>query len=130
MRIDEIKNISLGKLLTMLHDSLSEAIKGIDAMLKEDKEVDTDDIKELRDHIIERLGKEDADTKKLLKLMGLMMTESAVLELIKSDAEEWVHLLDAVEDNVVDASKRGHIDKEEVEELRSLTKKARELIRR
>jgi len=129
MAINDIKNITLGKLLTMLHDSLSEAIKGMDAMLQEDKDIDTDQIKELRDHVVSRLGQEDADTKKLLKLMGLMITESAVLELIKADAEEWVKLLDAVENNLVDMGKSGKISTKDIEELKNVTRQLKGLMR-
>lgn len=126
----DLREVDIDRLIAMLHDSLEDAVKGMDALLEESKELDAGGIKELRDHVASRLGNEDADTDRLLKLMGLLSTEEAVIEILKEDAEEWLKLIGAIDEQIKNIKKDGgKIDKKDIMELEALSKKIKGLIR-
>jgi len=127
---DNLKEADINRLIAMLHDSLEDAIKGMGVLLDEAKEFDKGNVEELRDHVASRLGKEDADSEKLLKLMGLISTEGAVIEILKEDAEEWLKLIGAIDEQINNIKKSsGVVDKKDIRELEALSKKIKGLIR-
>lgn len=125
----DLSKADVNRIISMLHDSLEDAIKGIDVLLEESKEFEPEKVQELRGHLMSKLGKEDADTEKLKKLMGLIATEGAVIEILKEDAEEWIKLIDAIEEHVRNAKGSGSSTAKDLKELEALSTKIKGLIR-
>ena len=131
--IDGIKNITLSNLFGSLHEAMLNFVKSLDSLIKENKDISLEDIKTLRDHIKERLqdSEEITDKQKLLKLLDLFSTDRAVVELMKEEAEEWLEMLEAIEDNI--SNQEGELnaqEKEEIEKIHKLTAEIKAVLRR
>ncbi|MDE1832868.1 MAG: hypothetical protein KGH58_00435 [Candidatus Micrarchaeota archaeon] len=124
-----LKGVEIDKLISMLHESLEDAIKGMGVLIDEAKELDTGRVEELRDHVASRLGREDADAKRLLKLMSLISTEGAVIEILKEDAEEWLKLINVIDEHIKSVKDGSSIDDKDIKELEALSKKIKGMLR-
>lgn len=131
--LDDIRTLSLNNLISRLHDAVVEFVKNVGSIVQENKELAMSDIRDLREHISRKLAnnEEVADNKKLLKLLDLFATDKAVLELIKEDAEEWVGMLEAIEERL--ESRGENITKgerREIDEINRLTSEIKRLARK
>lgn len=132
MAID-FRNMSLDSLFGRLHGLMVNLVKDVDSVIDDNKAVSMDTVKELRDHINFKLGKKEEiyENEKLLKLLNLFAEDKAVLEIIREDAEEWVQLLEAIEESINERG--GNLtkqEKNEVKEIRKLTSEIKTLIRK
>ena len=86
----------------------------------------------MRERIKEKLKKKEdlEDRTKVINLLNLLISNEKVLELIKDDAEEWIALLDAIEDNVSSKAVNTEQEKKEIEEIKALTKDLTEVIKK
>jgi flagellar motility protein MotE (MotC chaperone) len=131
--IDGIKSLSLSGLFESLHQSMLNFAGSLGSLIEENKAVSLDDIRTLRAHIKDRLAgnEEITDKQKLLKLLDLFSTDRAVVELMKEEAQEWVEMLEGIENSI---TKQGveltAQEKEEVEKIGRLTAEIKGLIRR
>ena len=131
--MDGLKGATINALLTKLHDAILTFADNVDVIIEENRAIAIDDIRELRDHIMKRLEKQEevADNRKILKLLDLFSKDKAVLEIIREDAEEWVKLLEGIEGNI--RSRGDQIteeEKEEIKEIGKLTAEIKALIRK
>jgi hypothetical protein len=131
--MDGIKNVTLSNLFGSLHEAMLNFVKSLDSLIAENKDLTLEDIKTLREHIKERLqgSEEITDKQKLLKLLDLFSTDRAVVELMKEEAEEWLEMLEAIEDNI--ASHGGEEtaqEKEELEKIHRLTSEIKAVLRK
>lgn len=129
----DIKNLSLDSLFAKLHSLMVNLVQDIDNVIEDNKEAGMQSIRDLREHISYKLSKNEEiqDNQKLLKLLNLLSEDKAVLEIIREDAEEWVELLNAIEDNIrgsgINLTKR---EQQEIKEIRKLTGEIKQLIRK
>ena len=133
--IDGIRNLSLGELLSKLHSAILDFVETIDETIEHDRGVSASDIRQLRDHIASKIEKKEdvADNQKLLKVLDLFATNSAVIELVREDAEDWLRFLDSIEKGIEQKGGTTELKKEEIKEIndiRELTSQIRELIRK
>ncbi len=131
--LDGIKSITLSNLFGSLHEAMLNFVKSLDSLINENKDISLDDIKTLREHIKERLqGSEGiTDKQKLLKLLDLFSTDRAVVELMKEEAEEWLEMLEAIEDNIANhGGEETEQEKEEIEKIHRLTSEIKAVLRR
>lgn len=131
--LDGILNMSLGSLFEKLHESMLSFVKNMDGIVKENSELPLGEIKELREHIKGRLerNEEIGDNQKLLKLLDLLSTDRAVLELVKEEAEEWAEMLEAIERSLpADTAKLTAKEREEVEKIGALASEIKGMIRK
>ena len=122
MVMETLKRLSLGELVTKLHESIVSVAKSIAKLSERNREISLSDIVELRNHIKERLqlNEETVENQKLLKLIELFKEDKNALELVKIDLEEWVDFLEAIKFHL---EERGEgLDKEEAKELNKLKK--------
>lgn len=114
---DGFKGLSLDGLLGKLREALQGFARDMEEVIGENKSVSTDDLRELREHIQQRLDRKEeiTDNKKLLETLNLFATDKAVLEIIREDADEWVALLEDIEENV--RKTQGSLTPEEKNEL-------------
>ncbi len=129
----ETSELSLDNLFERLQKLMSNLVSDVGSVIADNKVIGMNDIRELREHIGERLNKKEEiqDNQKILKLLNLFSEDKAVLEIIREDAEEWVELLEAIEDNIrasgVNLTKR---EKQEIKEIQKLTTEIKGLIRK
>lgn len=100
--LESLKSFTLNELFDRLHRSIKAFVGSMSKINEMNSTISENDIAQLREHIKQRLTKnEDTDDNgKMLKLIDLFSTDKAVMELIKSDAEEWVEFLDAMKENL------------------------------
>jgi len=125
--------ITLSDLFEKLHNALTSFAADIEELVETDKRVASEqEIVDLRERIKEKLKKKEdlEDRTKVINLLNLLISNEKVLELIKDDAEEWIALLDAIEDNVSSKAVNTEQEKKEIEEIKALTKDLTEVIRK
>ncbi len=127
---ENLHELSMDELLEKLRKMIEELVSGVDRVLDENKELGLEAVGELRDHISSRFNESNGiqDREKLLKLLGLFIEDTAALEIIREDAEEWVKLLNAIEESMVRGSVQ--LSEKEIEEIGKLTSDIRNLIRK
>ena len=130
---NDLRNLSLDNLFGKLHGLMVNLVKDVDSVLEDNKEVGMGSVKELREHITAKLSKNEEiqDNDKLLKLLNLFSEDRAVLEIIREDAEEWVQLLNAIEENIKGSGATlTKKEQEEIHEINRLTSEIKTLIRK
>ncbi|MGC8662489.1 MAG: hypothetical protein ACP5RT_01745 [Candidatus Micrarchaeia archaeon] len=112
---------SLGELFRKLKDALVSLTNNIDSYFAETKGIITkDDVNKLRTHIQKKLdnNEEIEDSKKLKELLDLFVSDQSVIELIRSDADSWILMLDSIIDNL--SKRKEPLSDEERNELEEL----------
>ena len=130
---DGFTNLTLDSLLGKLHSALVNFARDVEEMIEENKALTVEDIRELRRNIQQRLDRNEeiTDNRKLLAMLDLFATDKAVLEIIREDAEDWIKLLEDIEDNIKGkAGKLTPDERAEMKEISKLTSNIKELIRR
>lgn len=107
MILEQLKKLSLNELITALQDQIVSFSRGIDKLIDKNKEFNTNEIDQLRDHIKSRLeaGPESAENERLLKLINLFSDDKQALNLMRKDVDEWLEFLDAVDGHIGSDSK-------------------------
>jgi len=125
-------NLSIDNLFSKLHNMMRDLVRDIDSVIQDNREIGMGDIRELRDHINHRLSKKEEieDNQKILKLLNLFSEDKAVIEIIREDAEEWVQLLESIEENMKLSGNLTPKEKEEVKEIKRLTTEIKAMIRK
>jgi len=129
---DELSKISLSRLFSILTDSMTRMVEGLKGLMKKDETLDNNTLRELREHIKNRLaaGEERADNQNILKLLDLFTDNEEVIEFIKEEAEEWLELVEAIEKHVESGDRvLSEKEQEEVRELKELTDKIKHTLR-
>ncbi|MDE1871423.1 MAG: hypothetical protein KGI06_04265 [Candidatus Micrarchaeota archaeon] len=100
--VKNFKDLPLDALFSKLHGLMVNLVNDIDSVIEDNKEIGMDAIKELRDEISGRPEGSDGakDSDRLLKILNLFSEDKAVIEIIREDAEEWLELLDAIENSI------------------------------
>jgi transcriptional regulator of heat shock response len=130
---NDVKELSLDGLFSKLHGLMVNLVRDIDSVLEDNMEISMDSVRELRSHITTKLNRNEEieDNKKLLKLLNLFSEDRAVLEIIKEDSDEWVELLEAIEESI---NERGpnltKSEQKEIKEINRLTSEIKSLIRK
>mgnify|MGYP001626160699 CR=1 FL=1 len=117
----ELRSLSLGGLFAKLRDALISLTRDLDKFIDESsKVISKDDIEELRNHIQERLNRNEEidDNKKLKELLDLFATDQAVIEWIREDADSWIAMLDSIIENL--SKRKEPLTDEERKELEGL----------
>ncbi|MGC8699882.1 MAG: hypothetical protein ACP5RK_02685 [Candidatus Micrarchaeia archaeon] len=117
----ELRSLSLGGLFAKLRDALIALTRDLDKFIDESNRViSKDDIEELRNHIQERLNRNEEidDNKKLKELLDLFATDQAVIEWIREDANSWIAMLDSIIENL--SKRKEPLTDEERKELEDL----------
>ncbi len=135
MKISELANTTLDGLLGKLHSLLINFASDVEDMIEENKALTVEDIRDLRRKIQERLDRKEeiTDNQKLLMMLDLFATDKAVLEIIREDADDWVALLEDIENNIKGKAGGGELtpdEEKEVEEIGKLTSEIKALIRK
>jgi len=130
---NDVKELSLDGLFSKLHGLMVNLVRDIDSVLEDNMEISMDSVRELRSHITTKLNRNEEieDNKKLLKLLNLFSEDRAVLEIIKEDSDEWVELLEAIEESI---NERGpnltKSEQKEIKEINRITSEIKSLIRK
>lgn len=133
MALIDSLGITIDSLIGKLHSMLANFASDIEDMIEENEAVTVDDIRTLREKIQERLDRNEeiTDNQKLLTMLDLFATDKAVLEIIREDADEWIQLLESIENNIKGGS--GEItpkEEEEIKQIGKLTSEIKTLIRK
>jgi uncharacterized Fe-S cluster-containing protein len=117
MAID-LKGFSLSQLLAKLHGAILELIDAMGSAIKQNNKINSEEIEQLREHIVDRLRKNEEieDNMKLIQILDLFKKDSAVMELVNEDAEDWLDFINTIEERL----KRGPDDELEEDELRDI----------
>ena len=129
---EELSKISLSRLFSILTDSMTRMVEGLKGLVKRNEIVDDNTVRELREHIKNRLaiGEEKVDNQNILKLLDLFSENKEVIEFIKEEAEEWLDLVEAIEKHIESGDKvLSEKEQEEVKELKELTDKIKHTLR-
>ncbi len=125
----DIKGLTLGDLFSRLHSAISDFVRTMEETVRADREVDTSEIKTLREHIRERLGKNEnvEDNRKMLKVLDLFATNSAVIELVRLDAEDWLKFIDDIEKGMEQKLATGNLTEDELGEIKQMQRLTAEI---
>jgi hypothetical protein len=111
---------------------MTRMVEGLKGLVKRNEIVDDNTVRELREHIKNRLaiGEEKVDNQNILKLLDLFSENKEVIEFIKEEAEEWLDLVEAIEKHIESGDKvLSEKEQEEVKELKELTDKIKHTLR-
>jgi hypothetical protein len=133
LMVKDIKELSLNSLLDKLHSLMVNLVKDVNSVIEDNQDMSMKSIRDIRDHINYKLGKKEEiyENEKILKMLNLLSEDKAVLEIIREDAEEWVNLLDAIEESI--GGNGGTLTKKEekeIKEINRLTTEIKSLIRK
>ncbi len=133
--LDDLKSLSIGDLFSKLHRAIVDFIETIDETIEEDRQVGMGDIRALREHINQRLQKNEEidDNKKLLKVLDLFASNSAIIELVREDADDWLDFIETIEKRIQEKGDTGGLTGEElddIEKLKALTQRIKAVIRK
>ena len=129
---EELSKISLSRLFSILTDSMTRMVEGLKGLVKRNEIVDDSTVRELREHIKNRLaiGEERVDNQNILKLLDLFSENKEVIEFIKEESEEWLELVEAIEKHIESGDRTlSEKEQEEVRELKELTDKIKHTLR-
>ena len=129
---EELSKISLGRLFSILTDSMTRMVEGLKGLINKNETVDDNTVREIREHIKNRLaaGEERVDNQNILKLLDLFSENKEVIEFIKEEAEEWLELVEAIEKHIESGDKElSEKEQEEVMELKELMDKIKHTLR-
>lgn len=131
----DIKGMSLGQLLNRLHEAIVDFIETLDNTIESNRKVNTNEIRELRGHILERLQKNEdvSDNKKLIEVLDLFSTESVIMELIREDSEEWLDFIETIEERMRErgeSSELAHEELADIERIKELTAQIKAIMRK
>jgi len=137
VKISDLANLTLDGLLGKLHSALANFASDVEDMIEENKAISIDDIRNLRHTIQQRLDRNEeiTDNQKLLTMLDLFTTDKAVLEIIREDAEEWIALLEDIENNIKGGAAAAGDDltpeeEDEIEKISKLTSEIKTMIRK
>lgn len=95
---ENLGTLSVGKLLDMLHQAISNAVHEIDRIVGINEKVGTREIEDLREHIEQRIkaGEDTKYNEEMVNIIDLFLTDKYVLEFIKEDSNEWLDFIAAI----------------------------------
>jgi hypothetical protein len=131
--VNDMSSMTLGTLFDRLHGLMVNLVKDIDSVIEDNKDVGMDSVRDLREHITARLSRREEieDNQKILKLLNLFSEDSAALEIIREDSEEWIELLDAIGDSIGKGKATlTPNEQDEIKKIRMLTSEIKQLIRK
>jgi transcriptional regulator of heat shock response len=126
-----LNNISLNNIISKFHDSLQSFSNSVQNVININKSTaSTEEITTIRDHLKTRLlkGDEDAENKKLIKLLELLSKDQAVLNLIKEESDEWIEMLDAIEQHV--KSRDNTLNSDDLKKIIRLSSDIKSIVRK
>jgi hypothetical protein len=129
--MDDIRDISLNELVRRLHESISGFVAGMENVISMNRQPQTDEISELRDHIVERLrgGEQITDNRKVIGLLDLLSRDQAVLELVRDDAKDWLEIVEAIEGHMLSKKPLTGTEQKEVRQIKRMAGELKALIR-
>ncbi len=132
---NDLIELSLGNLIRRLHNAIVDFIGAVDETIRRDRSVSVDEIRTLREHIRQKLQRNDEieDNMQLLKVLDLFSSNSAVIELIREDAEDWLKFLDDIEKSMEHKGKGGNLsddERKELADIRRLTGEIKVMLRK
>lgn len=126
-------NLSIGSLFGKLHEAIVSFVANLNDLVEENREVPLSEIRELREHIKQRLNSNESidDNQKLMKLLDLFSTDKAVIELVRDEAQDWLDMLEAIENSFPkDRSQLTQGQRDEIRKVEVLTSQVKALIRK
>ncbi len=131
----DLKSLSMGELFSKLHNAIANFVETLDETIEENRQVGADEIRALRGHISERLQRNEEidDNKKLLKVLDLFASNSAIMELVREDADDWLDFIETIEKRIREKGTEQGLAKEEledIEKMKALTKQIKAMIRK
>lgn len=125
----DVVSLSLGDLIRRLHNAIMDFVGAIDETIRQDRSVSAQEIRTLRDHIRQRIQANESpeDNKQLLKILDLFSSNSAVIELIREDAEDWLKFLDDIEKGVEQKLASGNLTGDELGEIKQMQRLTAEI---
>jgi hypothetical protein len=129
--MEDIKELSVNDLVRRLHESLNGFLSGMESVIGMNKEAPPDVIRELRDHLSERLrgGEEITDNKRLIGLLDILSKDQMVLELVRDDAKDWLDILDVVEKQMSLKRPLSQDEMNEIKKIRQMSSDLKTMIR-
>ena len=90
MVFEQLKKLSLNELIAALQDQIVSFSRGIDKLIDENNEINTNEIDQLRDHIKRRLdaGEERAENEQLLKLVNLFSDDHIANPVVSCSGDD------------------------------------------
>ncbi|MCL4379652.1 MAG: hypothetical protein M1160_03495 [Candidatus Marsarchaeota archaeon] len=131
----DVVSLSLGDLIRRLHNAIMDFVGAIDETIRQDRSVSVQEIRTLRDHIRQRIQANESpeDNKQLLKILDLFSSNSAVIELIREDAEDWLKFLDDIEKSMERRDQSGSLsdyERKELMDIKRLTGEIKAILRK
>jgi len=93
---------SIESLFARLHRGLLALAAEASKLTGMNSSVNASEVREAREEIIKRLsgGEGIEESRTMLKILDLFSKDSAFIEIVKDDADEWLEFLDAIEKNL------------------------------
>ena len=130
----DLRLFSLKDLFTKLHDDITAFIVDAKNALDRNSTVSFDEIKRVREHIVQKLnnGEDVEDNEALLKVLNLFTMDKAFLGIVSEESESWLDFLDAIEKSIKDFDKYASTEEErrDLKEIDDAISRARGLLRK
>ncbi len=132
MGIKRFSGRSLNDLIGNFADMIKSFLTGMENVIDINRRPNNNEIAQLRSHIIERMnrGEEITDNKLILQLLDLLSKDQMVLQIVKEDVEEWVDMLEAIDDQISNQKPNTKEEKEEIQKISILTAEIKALVRK
>lgn len=100
--MDDKVTSSIGSLFTRLHRGLIALAAEASRLTGMNSSVNAREVRGAREEIIKRLSEGEGieESRTMLKILDLFSKDSAFIEIVKDDADEWLEFLDAIEKNL------------------------------
>lgn len=128
----DIKNLSVNDIIKKLYESVKSFAKGMESVVGMNDEVGRGEINELKSHLTEKLNKGDevTDNSKLIQLLDILSKDQSIMHVIKDDAEDWLEMLEAIENNIKNKGELNMQEKKEVKQINKMTSSIKDFLRK
>ncbi len=128
----DIKNLSVNDIIKKLYESVKSFAKGMESVVGMNDKVGRGEINELKSHLTEKLNKGDevTDNSKLIQLLDILSKDQSIMHVIKDDAEDWLEMLEAIENNIKNKGELNMQEKKEVKQINKMTSSIKDFLRK
>jgi hypothetical protein len=119
-------------IIKKLYESVKSFAKGMESVVGMNDEVGRGEINELKSHLTEKLNKGDevTDNSKLIQLLDILSKDQSIMHVIKDDAEDWLEMLEAIENNIKNKGELNMQEKKEVKQINKMTSSIKDFLRK
>ena len=132
MSVLDFKNLTVNQLIKKLYDSVKSFIKGMESVVQMNDKLSKNEIDELKEHLTNKLnnGEEVTDNTKLISLLDVLSKDQTIMHIIKDDAEDWILMLEAIENSINSKTTISKEEEKEIEQINTMTNSIKDFLRK